>query len=79
MTTAEYVHLVREDVDETECELDLFDSESGEGVEATHRGPGRFHMVTCPVCLHSEICRLSSIIEAITRAVGPECKAKRRR
>ena len=78
MTTAGYVHLVREDADESECDLDLLDSESGEGVEATHRGPGRFHTVTCPVCLHSEVRRLSSIIEEITRAGGPECKAKRR-
>ena len=58
MTAEQYVHLVRENADKTVCNLDLFDSESGGAVEATHRGPGRFPTVTCPVCLHGEIRRL---------------------
>ena len=55
----QYVHLAREDEDKTVCDLDLFDAESGVGIEATHRGPGRFHTVTCPACLHGEIRRLT--------------------
>ena len=58
MTAEQYVHLVREDVDKTVCNLDLIDDESGVGIEATHRGPGPFHLVTFPVCLHGEIRRL---------------------
>ena len=64
MTSESYVYLVGEDVDKTVCNLDLFDSESGGAVEATHRGPGRFPTVTCPVCLHGEIRRLDGVAGA---------------
>ena len=68
MAAEQYVHLARDDGDKTMCDLNLFDGDSGFGIEATHRGPGRFHTVTCPGCLHGEIRRLEGIIASLTSA-----------
>ena len=70
----QYVHLAREDEDKTVCDLNLFDAESGVGVEATHRGPGRFRTVTCPACLHGEIRRLTEAHSEEARRLAAEAR-----